>query len=310
MDRREFFAVMGGVMKKTTGMLCTIIASLIYGVTPVLASLTYEMGSNAMTLTFYRNILVVPVLLLVMKIMRIPCGITPREGLLLAGVGVFFRASTTLLHYSSFNYIGIGLSTMLHFLFPVFTAVIGWLCFREKMKAPKWIALILATGGVAISGLTSDTFEITGVILAAASGITYALYFISMERTPLRNMHSFKVAMYMVLINGIAIALFDIPFGQIHYVLPPLAFWYTFIMAIATSVFAAILLQMGIKRLGAGTASIFYTIQPVSSVLAGWLFLNERMNGAKILSCVLVLAAVTIIIIYENVIIPKINKGE
>ena len=298
-------------MERTKGTLYTIIASLIYGVTPVLASLTYEMGSNAMTLTFYRNILVVPVLFLVMKIMKIPCGITLKEGLLLAGVGVAFRASTTLLHYSSFDYIGIGLSTMLHFLFPVFTPVIGWLFFREKMKAPKWIALILATGGVAISSLTSDTFQITGIILATASGVTYALYFICMERTSLRNMNSFKVAMYMALINGIAIALFDIPFGKINYALPPLAFWYTFIMAVATSIFAAILLQIGIKHLGAGTASIFYTIQPVSSVLAGWLFLNELMNGEKILSCILVLTAVTIIIIYENIIVPrKINKGE
>lgn len=298
-------------MEKTKGTLYTIIASLIYGVTPVLASLTYEMGSNAMTLTFYRNILVVPVLFLVMKIMKIPCGITLKDGLLLAGVGVAFRASTTLLHYSSFDYIGIGLSTMLHFLFPVFTAVIGWLFFREKMKAPKWVALILATGGVAVSGLTSDTFQITGVILAAASGVTYALYFICMERTALRDMHSFKVAMYMALINGMAIALFDIPFGRINYALPPLAFWYTFIMAAATSIFAAILLQMGIRRLGAGTASIFYTIQPVSSVLAGWFFLNELMNVEKILSCVLVLTAVTIIIIYENIISPKKpNKGE
>ena len=298
-------------MERTKGMLYTIIASLIYGVTPVLASLTYEMGSNAMTLTFYRNILVVPVLFLVMKIMKIPCAITLKEGVLLTLVGVFFRASTTLLHYSSFDYIGIGLSTMLHFLFPVFTAVIGWLLFREKMKLPKWIALLLATSGVAVSGLTSDTFQITGIVLATLSGVTYALYFICMERTALRDMHSFKVAMYMALINGIATAAFDLPFGKINYALPPLAFLYTFIMAAATSIFAAILLQMGIKRLGANTASIFYTIQPVSSVLAGWLFLNELMNGEKILSCVLVLTAVTLIIVYENVILPrKSNKGE
>jgi len=298
-------------MERTKGMLYTIIASLIYGVTPVLASLTYEMGSNAMTLTFYRNILVVPVLFLVMKIMKIPCAITLKEGILLTLVGVFFRASTTLLHYSSFDYIGIGLSTMLHFLFPVFTAVIGWLLFREKMKLPKWIALLLATSGVAVSGLTSDTFQITGIVLATLSGVTYALYFICMERTALRDMHSFKVAMYMALINGIATAAFDLPFGKINYALPPLAFLYTFIMAAATSIFAAILLQMGIKRLGANTASIFYTIQPVSSVLAGWLFLNELMNGEKILSCVLVLTAVTLIIVYENVILPrKSNKGE
>jgi len=287
-------------MERTKGIIYTIIASLIFGVCPVFASLTYSMGSNSMTLTFYRNILVVPVLFIMMKIMKISCRITMREGLLLAGVGVVFRASTTLMHYTSFNYIGIGLSTTLHFLFPVFTAVIGRLFFKKKMGVPKWLALMLATAGVALSGISSDSFAVTGVILAAASGLTYSLYFVCMDRTSLSSMHPFKVAMYMALVNGTAIALFDLPVRQIQYVLPPLAFLYTFITAVGTSCFAAILLQMGIKRLGAETASIFSTIEPVCSVLAGWIFLNEAMNAEKVISCCLVIAAVFIIIFYEN----------
>ena len=42
---------------KTKGILLTIASALLFGVTPVLASLTYDMGSNASTLTFYRNLM-------------------------------------------------------------------------------------------------------------------------------------------------------------------------------------------------------------------------------------------------------------
>ena len=46
------------------GMSFTIVSALLFGVTPILASMTFEMGSNANTITFYRNLMVVPVLLL------------------------------------------------------------------------------------------------------------------------------------------------------------------------------------------------------------------------------------------------------
>ena len=62
--------------KTLRGILMTIASALLFGVTPVLASLTYDMGSNANTLTFYRNLLVVPVLLAVMLVRRIPFGLT------------------------------------------------------------------------------------------------------------------------------------------------------------------------------------------------------------------------------------------
>ena len=54
------------------GMIFTIISALLFGVTPILASMTFEMGSNANTLTFYRNLMVVPVLLCVMFVKKIP----------------------------------------------------------------------------------------------------------------------------------------------------------------------------------------------------------------------------------------------
>ena len=47
--------------KYLKGVLMTCISAALFGITPVLASKTYEMGSNALTLTFYRNLMAVPV---------------------------------------------------------------------------------------------------------------------------------------------------------------------------------------------------------------------------------------------------------
>ena len=74
---------------KQKGVLCTVASALLFGVTPVLASLTYDMGSNASTLTFYRNLMVVPVLVLLMAVKKIPFRVTGRELLLLLAVPLF-----------------------------------------------------------------------------------------------------------------------------------------------------------------------------------------------------------------------------
>ena len=51
---------------KLKGIIFTFISALLYGITPILASLTYKMGSTPETLTFYRNLFAVPILFIIL----------------------------------------------------------------------------------------------------------------------------------------------------------------------------------------------------------------------------------------------------
>ena len=101
------------------GIVMTCVSAMLFGITPVLASKTYEMGSNALTLTFYRNLLAVPVLLILMAVRKIPFGLTGKQTVLLSTIGGGLRATTTFMLYASYTYIGIGTATTLHFLYPL-----------------------------------------------------------------------------------------------------------------------------------------------------------------------------------------------
>ena len=92
-------------MNKNTkkGVLCAVISALVFGITPVLASMTFEMGSNAMTLTFYRNALAVPVLLVVLLYRRENLKISLRDFAVLFLVSGLFSVSTTYLVYASYD---------------------------------------------------------------------------------------------------------------------------------------------------------------------------------------------------------------
>ena len=285
---------------KTKGMVFTVASALLYGVTPVLASLTYGMGSNANTLTFYRNLLVVPVAAVIMLIKKIPFRLTGKELCLLLTIGILFRASTTFMLYESYQYVGIGTATTLHFLYPVCTALICLVLFREKLGKGKVAALCIATAGIVFFCDFSESIRPAGVLLAVTSAMTYGLYMAGMDKTSLKDMDPIKVVFYMGISNAAAMLALGLPQGKIVFALPPLAMLYTFIVAVSTSFAAVALLQLGIRYLGAPTAAIFSMFEPIACVLAGWLCLNEAMPLNKIIGCVIILTAVTVIALIDR----------
>jgi drug/metabolite transporter (DMT)-like permease len=176
----------------------------------------------------------------------------------------------------------------------MFTVLFGWLLFRKKLSRVRILALLLSTVGVVIATGTGNAVALKGILLAITSAITYAGYLIGIERTSIGRMDSMKSMFYMCVVNAAAVAIFDLPGGNIVYALPGKTFLYTLIMAIANSVFAYVLLIVGIKLIGAGNAAIFSMMEPVSGVAAGVLFLHEGLPINKLISCLLILVAVGI----------------
>lgn len=289
-------------MNKTTrkGILCAVVSALVFGITPVLASITFEMGSNAMTLTFYRNALAVPVLLVILLGRRQRLQVTLRDFVALFLVSGLFSVSTTYLVYASYAYIGIGLATTLHFLYPVFTVLLGWLLFQKKPDRYKLAALAIATAGVVLASGSSSAFAVTGIVMALLSAVTYAAYLLGIEHTAVGRMDSIKSMFYMCIVNSIVMVVVDLPASKIVYDLPLNTMALTFVLAVANSAFAYVLLIVGIRLIGAGDAAIFSMLEPVSGVVFGVLFLGETLPFLKLLSCLLILAAVAIPILRDR----------
>ncbi len=106
----------------------------------------------------------VPVLLVMLLVRKIDLRINRRELVTLAAISVAFSAPTTYILYAAYDYIGVGLSTTLHFLYPMFTVLFAWMLFKQKPDKVKIIALILATSGVALATGNSDSFALSGII--------------------------------------------------------------------------------------------------------------------------------------------------
>ena len=75
-------------------MVFSAASAVLFGVTPAVASRIYSMGGNAVTLTFYRNLMAVPVLLALLGLEGVSLRLTRREAglLLLMGAGFLLAA--------------------------------------------------------------------------------------------------------------------------------------------------------------------------------------------------------------------------
>lgn len=276
------------------GTICAICSALVFGLTPVLASITFEMGGNPLTLTFYRNNMAIPVLFVILLVRKVDLRVTWKEFLELALVSVLFSVTTTYILYDAYHYIGVGLSTTLHFLYPMFTVLFSWLIFKKKPDKIQCIALIMATVGVAMATGESDSFAVKGIVIAIISAVTYAGYLLGMENTSIKKMDSMKGMFYMCIVNSAAVFLFDLPTGGVVYALEPKVMLYTFIVGIANSAVAYVMVIVGIKKIGASNVAIFSMLEPVSGVVGGFLLLGEKAPLMKVLSCIIILTAVAV----------------
>lgn len=283
-------------MNKQRAVVAVITSALLYGFTPVICSLTYQLGNNPYTLTWFRSIFVLPLLIVLMKKNRVPFSLTLKEGLTIILIGIFGTVMTTLLLYSSYQYIGVGTATTLHFLYPLFVTLLCHFVYHDNMRRNQWMALGISLLGVALFVDTSDFSRLQGIIMALVSGFTFSVYLVGLDKSGLSKMNSYKLSFYLASVVAICLGGLDLVVHQMVWQLPPQVYGYMVIVAILAQFIAIILLKIGIEHLGSAIASLLSMFEPVSSVVFGYLFLQETVSIGKAIGCLLILCGVGLLL--------------
>ena len=113
------------------GILLTILSALLFAISPVLVSWTYGWGNNPLTMVMFRNLFVLPVLLILMKKDHTAIRLPREQFFQLLFIAAMGSCLTPLLLYSSSSYIGVGAGTTLHFFYPIFVALFCRFFYHE-----------------------------------------------------------------------------------------------------------------------------------------------------------------------------------
>ncbi len=279
-------------MNKMKGIALVILSAVIFGITPTMAKYTYTHGSNPVMMTMFRSLLPIPIILAFLLFKKIPIKIPAKTLGKISIIALIGSTVTSVMLNMSYNYIPVGMSTTLHFVYPTFVSILCFLFYKEHIDRAKILALMISSAGILCFFQGGANGSLVGILLALGSGLTYAFYMMSVDKWGIKDMHPMVFSLYTCLFVSIYTFLYGAMTNQVTFDLTPLSWLYTFIVAVSVSVGANAFLQVGIRYTGASTSAILSMFEPITSVVCGVLILNESLSGVKLLGCALILFAV------------------
>jgi len=269
---------MGVIMKK--GYIYTALSAIIFGLMPLLTKIIIARGTTSLTIPFFRVFYVTIVLFLVLKIKKIDFHLEKRDLLSVMLTSIFGSGLTIIILNESYNYVDTGIATSLHFLYPLFVAILCCFFYGEKIKKKQIISLSFALVGI-ICFMSKGNGSLFGYFLAIASGLTYAFYLVKMDKTGLVKMNAFKLSFYLALFTTIEIFTMNLFMQDVVFKMDAIAYGLLLVLALSSSFLATVLLQKGVLLLGSTRASFICLLEPVTSMIVGILWLNEALTFNK-----------------------------
>lgn len=283
-------------MNRTTrGTLAVILSAIMFGVMPITAKFIYSNGSNAMTLTLHRFFFSIPFLWIVMRIKGESIPIPRKQDLpklLMVSFGII---ATPILLYISYSYISTGLGTTLHFVYPVLVLIGGAVFFKQRVDLLRGIVCALCLAGIMAFYTPGGSGSTFGILLALGSGLTFAAYVLLLDHGGLTHYSPFQMAFYFGVIGTITLFILNIMFQTLTMNLTPAGWIASILFGIGISGVAVVLFQYGVKQVGAQNTSLLSTFEPLTSVLVGILFMNEKLTPKSGIGIGLILLAIFIL---------------
>ena len=280
---------------RTKGLLATMISAVFFGFIPLFVKTICAGGGNSVSAAFYRFFLSVPILYIYLKAQGISMRVTRTEFAKIALITIFGYGGTAVLLFSSYNFIPSGMSTTIHFMYPVFTILGCMIFFKEKVSPLKLLCVALCFGGILLFYNGESGGSVLGMALSFLSGVTYAFYTIYLEKSGLQKMENLKLIFYMNTVAASMILVMALLTAQFTLRLTPLAWGTAVFFATATSLIGVLGYQIGVKCIGPQNAAILSTFEPITSVIVGVLVYREAFSARTLLGCLCVLSAVVIV---------------
>ena len=287
--------------KRFFGTLCGILAAVCYGTNPLGALKLYGEGMSTPCVLFYRFSLAWLIIVAVLCFRRESIQVSRRELRTLLGLGSLFAISSLTL-YLSFHLMAAGVASTILFIYPVLTAIIMAIFFKERAGITTWLSILLSMVGVALLYWTGGEGHLSplGVALVIASALSYALYIIVVDRSEL-NMSPFKINFYVLACCALVMLGYALVTGS-NMSLPHSATAWFFVgwLAVVPAIMALVLMIYAAKYIGSTATAILGALEPLTAVLIGIFCFGEAFSLQLALGIILILAAVVFIAARKN----------
>jgi drug/metabolite transporter (DMT)-like permease len=272
------------------GLALLVAASFAAG--SVFAGLAFRHGTEPLAVTTIRTFCAAATLLVVLRLRGVPIALPPEARRVAWALGILVAFYAWSL-YKAVSLMPVSLAVLTFYLYPLLTGMIAWLSGRERftMRAAGALGLAFLGLGLALN-LRGAPAASLGVVyaLAAAVGFTAQLVLSSMlmGRNPAQ-----PVAFHMLGSAAVIYALVSLALGSFPLPEDPTG-WGALGATTLCYMFGAIGLYNAIALLGPVRAALVLNIEPVYSMVFGFLLLDQSLSPVQILGAACVVAAITL----------------
>lgn len=250
---------------------------------------------NSMLILWMRMIIVVPLMIFLgntiypaaWRDLRLFLESRDRSLLFAVTGSGFFLFLSQVLIYIAIGQVGPGVAVTILFMYPLVTVPLAWLLFRDRPTRLRIGVMVAILSGVILTTFprlaASETISWQGIFAAAAAGICFACYLISMQLS-FRNLHPVPVSIIqfvtIFVLTSLSLIFFaqrlglDVrPEGRLGLIGGG--------VVLGTLTLAGYLLNnYGVRYLGAARASIVASTGPVLTALLAFVILPDDPQNA------------------------------
>ena len=286
---------------RTLGTFYVFLSAVVFGFTPVLANLSYAGGNNGVNMAFLRALIPLPLLFGMGRLSSRGYRATKRQIAKGALLGCL-NFGCSLMLYSSYSYIPVGIATTLHFLYPLFVMLYHVLRFGERPGAAKWAGLLLGVAGAALLiEMGEGGLSPFGMALALVSGVLFAAYIIILKNEAENPLPLYRLMTVTSVAGGVLCAVVGALLGRLTFALTPQAWMYAAAAALMVSIGGSAVFQAGVRLVGDTDAAIYSLLEPLTSIAFGLILLGERITLRKGISCLLILCGLLLAALADRI---------
>ena len=264
--------------------LLPIMAGVCFGSIGIFIRFFSEAGFNNMAILSTRNAisaLILFLFLLVYDRNLLKCRV--RDLPILLGGGFIGMTLTNVFFNVAVLNLSLGFAGVLIGLSPVYVVFIAAFLFKEKVTRRKLLGMILAIIGVImVSGVVDSgiTFTAAGLAAGLLSGLFYGMTSIFTKIAIGRGYKGLTITFYALLITALTTAPFS-NWGVVAAYTAASPLSHSLLMIAHAVIGAALpylMLNVSLKHIEAGKASVLTSSEPVSAMLFGFFVYHEPMT--------------------------------
>lgn len=277
---------------KIKGIFYIVIASIAFGIMPILAKLAYKGGANAINTLALRFTFSSIILFIYIKTKKLSLRVSKEQIKLILFMGVIGYSMTSILLFVSYNYIDVGIAGMILHTYPLMVMILSIIIYKEKFKLKKFLYLMVTTIGVFIMlDVKVGNINTVGVILVLLSALCYAIYVLGASNDKVKNIDSYVMTFYISIISAIVGSTTGIVTNSFN---NPINFYgiiAILLIAFISTVVALMAFLKGVKLIGPTNSAIFSALEPIVSLVLGVIVLGESISIKIIIGSTIIILA-------------------